>query len=177
VTREHGDIDISVLAPDQGALFEHLDGWQLLAHDPTFAPDRAVVWWDGRERLSAGTHIHARPPELAGSIPGNDIATAEDGFTREFYLDDAAGPELVVSREPLVSVPIEEGMRVSEWGIPTIAPEIVLFYKARDMRRRDKEDFRRLLRRLDDGQKAWLRETLVTVGHPWLAQLREVGAA
>ena len=32
-TRDHGDLDVSVPVQDQRAIFEHLRGWQLIAHD------------------------------------------------------------------------------------------------------------------------------------------------
>src|SRR2546422_8238816 len=54
-TRDHADVDISVLADDQRVLFDHLAGWQLVAHDLN---DRHQPW-DGRH-LDLPNHIQAR---------------------------------------------------------------------------------------------------------------------
>jgi hypothetical protein len=52
-----------------------------------------------------------------------------------------------------------------------VAPEVLLFYKSLDLRRRDKLDFAALAPQLTDGQRAWLREAIAAIGHPWLAEL------
>ena len=55
-TREHGDVDIAVLHHDQRAIFEHLAGWALVAHDPNVA-DNTTESWNGRH-LDLPAHIH-----------------------------------------------------------------------------------------------------------------------
>ncbi|TMF97813.1 MAG: hypothetical protein E6I03_13425, partial [Chloroflexi bacterium] len=35
LTRDHGDVDLAVFENDRQALFEHLAGWQLIAHEET----------------------------------------------------------------------------------------------------------------------------------------------
>jgi hypothetical protein len=84
VTRDHGDIDVIVF--DQGALLEHLPGWQLLAHDPQ-APDHNNEWWEGQRVLSHCTHIHVRPPERSGPVPADGIASGDVLFTLVFYFN------------------------------------------------------------------------------------------
>jgi hypothetical protein len=173
VTREHGDIDVSVFADDQRALFEHLDGWQLLAHDATWEPNDSESWWDGRRPLSAPAHIHARPPELSGSMPKGGIATAEDGFSMEFYIDALLHGGWLLNKEPPVTLPLERAIRLSPWGVPTLAPEALLFYKSKGMRirLRDHLDFVALLPHLSGEQRNWLRGAIALVGHPWLVEL------
>ena len=169
VTRDHGDIDIVVFV--QHALFEHLPGWQLLAHDPA-APDHNGEWWNAQRVLSHGSHIHARPPDRSGPVPPRGIATDDDGFTLEFYVNECIGDDWVLSREPLISMPLTRCVQQSAWGLPTVASEVLLFYKAADLlRHRDKVDFQALLPHLTGEQREWLRETIALVGHPWLSQL------
>jgi hypothetical protein len=169
-TRDHGDIDVSVFVQDQYALFQHLEGWQLLAHDPD-DPSHDGEWWDGRRRLNHPSHIHARPPERSGAVPAGGIATAEDGFFLDLLIDGLSGDEWILSKEPSISVPLERAVRTSPWNLPTLAPEALLFYKSRDLRRRDKLDFVALLPHLRGGQRDWLRGAIALVGHPWLAEL------
>ena len=169
-TREHGDIDVSVFVQDQRALFEHLGGWQLLAHDPDVPGDDGE-WWDGRRRLNHPSHIHARPPELSGAMPEHGIATAEQGFALEFQIDGLSGDEWILSKEPRISVPVQRAVQQSAWGVAVAVPEVLLFFKARDLRRRDKLDFLALLPHLIGEQRDWLRNAISLVGHPWLAQL------
>jgi len=173
-TRDHGDVDIAVFIQDQRALFEHLPGWQLLAHDPVFnvdSPGTNAEWWDGRRRLHDPCHIHARPPEFSGPMPEGGLAWAKDGFTLEFYLNDRSDDEWLLSREPRVSMPLQQAVRRSAWGVPALVPEALVFYKAADLRRRDKLDFAALLPELTDEQRDWLRNAISLVGHPWSAQL------
>jgi hypothetical protein len=74
---------------------------------------------------------------------------------------------------------IRDAIQTSPWGVPTVVPEVLLFYKGcpQDdlgfLRRRDKLDFLALLPHLTREQREWLREAISLVGHPWLAQLSE----
>jgi hypothetical protein len=62
-------------------------------------------------------------------------------------------------------------LRQSPWGLPAVVPEVLLLYKAGDLRRRDKLDFLALLPHLTDEQRDWLRNAISLVGHPWLTNL------
>ena len=171
VSREHGDVDVSVFVDDQRLLFDHLAGWQLLAHDPTWKPAGDDRWWEPQRTLAAGTHIHARPPHRSGAMPKDGIATGEDGFSQEFYLEDCDGAEWVLNRDPRLAVPVADAVRPSPWGVPVPVPEVLLFFKARDLRRRDHADFQALLPLLTAAQRAWLRDAVAQLRHPWAAQL------
>jgi hypothetical protein len=59
-------------------------------------------------------------------------------------------------------------------GLPTLAPEAVLFYKAIGwIRPHDEADFRALAPSLDGAARHWLREALLTLrpDHSWLPAL------
>lgn len=183
-TRDHGDIDIGVFLDDARTLFEHLDGWELVGHD-AFTDDTNAPW-DGRT-LALPAHLHGRLARPGEEIPREGPLLADSGFGVEFVFNwrsddgwvlyftpaDGKGP----TREPVVTIPFELGVAESRYGVPTLVPEAVLFYKATAyrgtrhyMRRRDHVDFERLLPRLADGQRAWLRESIAEVeaDHPWL---------
>jgi hypothetical protein len=179
LTREHGDVDLSVFAEDQQALFEHLRDWQLLAHDPVFdpkAPGHNAEWWDGSWRLDFPSHIHARPPEASGPMPEGGIARDEDGFWLDIQIDDRSGSEWIIKREPRVSMPMAGSVQESMWGVPVPVPEVLLFLKAAQPRRRDERDFLALLPQLNDGQRDWLSDALAKAfpDHHWIAPLNEL---
>ncbi|MGH2610300.1 MAG: nucleotidyltransferase domain-containing protein, partial [Tepidiformaceae bacterium] len=166
-TREHGDVDLCVFVQDQRALFEHLSGWQLLAHDATWTPKENDEWWDGRALLNQPSHIHGRPPDRSGPVPADGIATIEDGFWLDIQIADRSRNDWLISRDPLISMPLREAVATSPWGLPTVVPEVLLAFKARDLRRRDRLDFEALLPRLDQQQRDWLRDAISLMGHPW----------
>jgi hypothetical protein len=58
-------------------------------------------------------------------------------------------------------------------GIPYLAPEIVLLFKARHDRPKDQGDFTGVLPLLNPGRRAWLAAALARVhpGHPWISEL------
>jgi hypothetical protein len=164
-TREHADVDIAVFRDDQRAAFDHLAGWQLIAHDPHVAGDTTEPW-DGRP-LDLPAHVHAR---------------SHDGFNLEVLLNERSGRDWVLSREPRLTLPLRRSARRCGWDSPAVVPEVIGFYKATayfdneemtDRRPRDESDFRTLLPLLSGEQRRWLREaiSLVRPGHPWLTQL------
>jgi hypothetical protein len=171
ISREHGDLDISVFVDDQRALFEHLAGWQLLAHDPAWAPGGNDRWWEPARTLGPRTHIHARPPHRSGAMPADGIATDEDGFSQEFYLEDRDGTDWILHRTPRLAMPVTAAVRPSPWGVPAVVPEVLLFFKAQDLRRRDHADFHELLPQLSAEQRAWLRDAVALLRHPWSERL------
>lgn len=166
-SREHHDLDIAVFHEDQRAIFDHLSGWRLIGHDDSVADDSRERW-DGRT-LDLPAHIHAR---------------AEDRFELEVILNERAGEDWVLSREPLVRVSLAGAIQPSPWGVPAVVPEVIIYHKAlppawRDgprpaLRPHDELDFVALLPLLGEAQVSWLRGaiSLVDPGHQWLAWLR-----
>ncbi len=61
----------------------------------------------------------------------------------------------------------------TEDGIPYLAPEIQLLYKAKEPRPKDEADFFRTLPLLDSERRSWLTQSLSLVhpGHRWLRWL------
>jgi hypothetical protein len=169
VSRDHGDVDISVFDADNEQLFHHLAGWQLIPHSSVI-DDGSTGLWDGRP-LPVPSHIHARSPADAGPLPSDGICEPSKGWWLDIQVDGREGGEWVLSRQPRVSLPLRDAVRESPWGIPAVVPEVLLFFKARDLRRRDRVDFQALLPLLDTRQRRWLRDAVAQVGHPWLPEL------
>lgn len=159
-TRHHDDADVSVLDEHQRSVFAHLSDWRLVGHGPDDDHDDE---WDGTPLEGEG-HIHAR---------------ASDGFELEVLLAEHSEDEWVLRREPRVTFPLARSARASVWGVPTVVPEILLFFKATayfrdgrlaERRERDEQDFRLLLPALSDDARSWLRRSisLVAPDHPLL---------
>nr|MDT0658992.1 hypothetical protein [Micromonospora sp. DSM 115978] len=177
-TREHWDVDIAVFHRDQRAIFEHLAGWALVGHDPHVA-DESTEPWNGR-RLDLPAHIHV--PEAGSTLAAATTGT-HTAFEFEFLLNERSGDDWVLTREPLVTIGLDRCARLPGWGVPTAAPEVVLFYKAGGnltaaeiaarggpIRPRDQQDFLALLPNLTPTARRWLGEALTAVRpeHPWL---------
>ena len=155
-TRDHPDVDIGYFREDEQRVFKLLDGWHMAAHD-TPAADHDDQW-DG-DALGFPAHIHAR----RDGMPELDLNANE----RE-------GDLWVVNRAPPLTVSIGDAIRESGWGVPTLAPELVLWHKGRpEIRERDHQDFAALLPTLTTAQRTWLREALAAIDaeHAWLKGL------
>jgi hypothetical protein len=164
VTRDHGDDDVSIFADDSVTLFHHLKGWQLVAHRK--GELGTTGFWDG-DALAPLSHIHGKfgdgpPPESFDNV---------QGYPLDVQIDDREGDDWVLSRDPYISMPLRDAVKQSPWGVPTVVPEVLLFFKSRDLRRRDKTDFAALLPVLMPRQRSWLHGAIATLGHPWLSEL------
>jgi len=176
-TRDHADVDIFAFVQDQQAIFEHLAGWQLVAHDlhGTHQP------WDGR-RLDLPNHIMGRL-DAGERLPDRLDTAPQQGFSLDIQLNDRSGDDWILSRQPRISLPLWQGVQQSPWGLPTVVPEVLLFFKATAYfgieeqmtggRFQDEPDFLALLPHLTEEQRHWLRESTSVVhpDHPWLSQL------
>jgi hypothetical protein len=156
-TRDHNDVDVAVFRDDERAIFDHLADWHLSAHDTPDAThsDR----WDGRA-LDFPAHIHAR---------------LDDGLEWEVQLNERSGDDWIVNRQPRIAIPVARFSLRSPHGLPTMAPEVLLWYKAADVRPHDELDFVALLPVLTDEQRRWLRGQISVVhpAHPWPARIAE----
>jgi hypothetical protein len=89
-------------------------------------------------------------------------------------LDEACGQDWRSQRDPRISRPIASLGRVTADGIPYLAPEIQLFYKAKAARRKDQADFAAVLPVLTTPQRQWLHDAITLAydqRHPWRARL------
>ena len=157
VTRDHEDIEIAVLRNEQLQIQSHLAGWRLTK---CVAGDRAP--WLPEEVLALPVHeVHA--------VRGND--------SLEILLNEAGGGLWRFRRDLRVSRPLAKAMCETAAGIPCLAPEIVLLYKAKNTKQKDSADFALAVKKLDAEGRDWLRYALRTThpGHPWQDALRAVG--
>jgi hypothetical protein len=89
-------------------------------------------------------------------------------------LDESSGNDWVSRRDERIRRPITGIGLVTSGGIPYLAPEIQLFYKAKNAQPEDETDFAAALTVLTKPQRQWLSDALSLVygpGHPWRARL------
>lgn len=156
--REHDDVDVLFLRRDQLAVQRALAGWEWWAADP---PGTLRPWLPG-ELLPARVHdVWCRPGPAAP-------------WRLQVLLDEAAGDRWVSRRDPRVHRPVSGIGRRGRDGIPYLATEIQLYYKAGDTRAKDEADFDAALPVLTGSQRRWLAGAITTAyrTHPWLARLR-----
>ena len=153
-TRAHGDLDVEVLRRDQLVVQRLLTGWDLRA-----AGGGRLRRWPPAAPLADGLNsVWGRP---AGDRP----------WAIQIMLAEGDGDRWVYRRDPRVSRPLAALGRRTPEGIPYLAPEVQLLYKARAPRPKDQADFERA--RLGEDGRRWLGGALALAhpGHPWLARL------
>lgn len=161
-SREHADVDFAIAHDDQHAVFEYFTaGWLLNGHD--VHDEEGKEPWSGRP-LDFPAHIHA---------------FSDDGLEVEFLTHQRSATDLILDQDLGVSLPLTRSISTSPWGLPTLAPEAVLFYKGAGdkIRPHDEADFRALVPHLTVPQRGWLRDALLAVrrDHLWLGELRTDG--
>ena len=157
-TREHEDVDVAILREDEKNFRKHLDTWELwpglgdnkLEESPIFlneelSPEREVLW--------------CRP-------------SSNEEWLFELLLNKTLDGNWVFKRDSSITMPIKEIGLISENGIPYLNPEIVLLFKAKENRDKDKRDFEVFLPELNTKARLWLKESLAKVhpGHEWLTK-------
>lgn len=163
-TREHEDIDILILRRDQRAVRALLGAWDVQA---ALQPPRDEAWpfrpWPRDDVLDETIH---------------DIWCRRDAtqpWAIQLMIADTRGEQWLFRRMPSISRPVATIGEMSPDGIPYLAPEIQLLYKAKGRRPKDEADFTQALPVLSQERRAWLRDALAQAHphYPWLDHLTE----
>jgi hypothetical protein len=155
-TREHKDLDIGVFRRDAATVIGALPHWEFF-----------------ESKCGTRTRI------VAGSTPRPEINSLwcrrenASQWELELMLDQSDDNLWIFRRDAEINRPLAIAIRHNEEGIPYLAPEIQLLYKARATRAKDQDDFDRVLPRLDSNARAWLRSSIVKTdpNHAWLQVL------
>jgi hypothetical protein len=156
-TRDHADLDIAMLRGDETALARTLRGW-----DMCIAHHGQLIEWSGDAPLAAEHHqLWCR-------------SSVDGPWQLEVLLEDHNDDCWRYRRDHRITRELTRLGRQTSDGIPFIAPEIALLYKAKDAQSEQRAaDFATAQRNLDNCARAWLRDALATA-HPassWLAML------
>ena len=165
VTREHHDIDALVMRRDHLLLHKALKEFTLkkiIPHPDGMPPNRGtIVGWRKGERLELPVH----------QVNAYRRDEAEPAF--QVMLAESSDGEWIFRRNPEVRTPISRIGFHPLWGLPYLAPEIVLLFKAKHLETRDRIDFDNALPALSADARRWLRGALDKThpGHEWLNAL------
>ncbi len=155
-SRAHADLDIGVLRRDIVTILAALSSWEIFE-----AKDGALTRLGVGEAPRSAVHsLWCRPTGIAP-------------WTFELMLDESVNDAWCYRREPSIRRPLSKVVQRSPSGIPNLAPEIQLLYKAPWLRSQDQADFELIAPRLDATARAWLVDSLTRteVGHPWISAL------
>jgi hypothetical protein len=155
-TRDHEDLEFCILPQDvdrSRARLSELDFFEVRNGAFTY--------------LSPGM----KPRPEASQLWGADMAKA--CWRVDMMIEHGSPEDWVYKRDPSFRLPRSVAIRKTPAGIPYLAPALVLLFKAKYVRTKDTEDFQAALPKLDDRQKADLRNWLEALhpGHQWLSLL------
>jgi hypothetical protein len=122
-------------------------------------------WW-----IAGGFAI-----ELAIGRPVRDHGDIDVLVLRQ----ESSDGDWVSRRNPGIRRPIAGIGKTSADGIPSLAPEIRLFYKAKNLRPKDETDFTAVLPFVTQAQRQWLSDAIARTrgDHPWRDRLCQAPAA
>ncbi|MEU4766373.1 hypothetical protein AB0H12_24260 [Actinosynnema sp. NPDC023794] len=155
-TRAHGDIEIAIPA----AAFP-----EVRARFPGYAFDAVRsgrIWEDATPDVLAATH----------QTWLRDPATGD--YLLDVFREPHDGDTWICRRDEAIRLPYRDVILHTRDGIPYLAPELVLLFKAEHARVKDQADFDNTVPHLSPAQRRTLAGLLARVhpGHPWLAHLQ-----
>jgi hypothetical protein len=155
-TRPHEDLEFTILRADFQRFRTALSGLRLHAVG------------DG--------HVE---PLAAEAVPPADIAQVwcEDVAARrwrvDMMLEDGTPDIWIYKRDPSIRRPRSAMVRTNGEGIPYLAPEAILLFKAKYRREKDEADFAMALPKLETAQRHWLKAAIAKAhpDHAWIGLL------
>jgi hypothetical protein len=158
-TRPHEDLEIALPAAAFGQVRAALAGC-----DFEVAGDGKLWPMDGP---AFATMHQTWVSELVPGPPGRRV------YRLDVFREPSRDGEWVCRRDEGIQLPYERVIRRDRTGLPYLAPEIALLFKAKAMRPKDEADFRAMVPLLAPGERDWLRRMLDRVhpGHAWIRAL------
>lgn len=157
-TRGHGDLEITVPEPRYPEIQARLEslGLELFTID-----DGQVI------AMAPG---ETPPPHTHQTWAMDPVAQA---WRIDVFREPGDDHTWIYRRTGDFSTPRAWAAGCTPAGVPYVAPQIVLFFKAKAMRDKDQADFAIAAPRLSPEARAWLAAALRThhPDHPWIAQL------
>ncbi|MGN6330478.1 MAG: nucleotidyltransferase domain-containing protein [Motilibacteraceae bacterium] len=94
-------------------------------------------------------------------------------YVLDVFREPHDGDSWICRRDPAIRRPYADLVQRDRGGVPYLAPEVVLLFKARHARGKDEDDLAAVLPLLSPAQRSWLATSLRQVhpGHAWLERL------
>ena len=156
--REHDDMDVLILRRDQASVRSLLASWDCRPVDTA----GLLRSWSAGDTLPLDVH----------EVWCREETDAPWRFS--LMLDEAEGETWYSRRDATVRKAVAELTVQREGAPPFLAPDVQLYYKAKNVRAKDEQDLEMVLPMLTKRQRAWLAESVYrTYGaeHPWLARI------
>ena len=132
---------------------------KIIPHPDGLINRGTVAEWPSGERLELPVHQvnayrHDEPSEPAFQV----------------MLAESSDREWIYRRNSAITMPLERIGFHPLWGLPYLAPEIVLLFKAKHLEARDRIDFENAIPALSLDARRWLRGAIEKThpGHEWL---------
>ncbi|MFI7322755.1 nucleotidyltransferase domain-containing protein [Streptomyces venezuelae] len=154
-TREHGDIEIAVPAAEFPKIRGRFPGYVF------DAVGSGRIWEKATPDVLAATHqTWLRDPSTGG-------------YLLDVFREPHDGMTWICRRDETIRLPYSKIVHHTPSGIPYLAPELVLLFKAKHARPKDQDDFNATLPHMSSAQRTALADFLTRVhpGHRWLENL------
>lgn len=165
--RAHEDLEIAVPAARFAEVADALAAFELYVPSPDpSAPDDA-------ERGLA-TPLAEAGDLLASTQQTWVLDRAAERWRLDVFREPSDGDTWLCRRDETIRLPYERVIERTAEGVPFVAPEIVLLFKAKHTRPKDEKDFAATIPHLGEERVRWLVDALERVhpGHRWLDELR-----
>lgn len=154
-TRKHGDIEIAIPAARFTEVRDRFPGYVF------DAVGSGQIWENATPEVLAATHqTWLRDP-------------ATDHYLLDVFREPHDGDTWICRRDETIRLPYGDIIHHTQDGIPYLAPELVLLFKAKHVRPKDQADFDKVVPHLTPAQRQTLAD-LLDRAHPehhWLADL------
>jgi hypothetical protein len=154
-TREHADIEIAIPAASFAEVRDRVPGYVF-------------------DAVGSGRIWENAPPDVLAAVHQTWLRDPATGnYLVDVFREPHDGDTWICRRDATVRPPYGDIIHHTDDGIPYLAPELVLLFKAKAVRRKDQADFDATVPHLTAAQRATLAELLARVHpeHHWLAHL------
>jgi len=166
-TREHEDLEIGLpnTAGAFGQVREALSGYDV---EVPGGPAPGLLW-----PIDSPAFAVLHQTWVSEVTPAATDAQPRRVYRLDIFREPQRNGQWVCRRDENITLPYDQIIRHDGTGIPYLAPQIVLLFKAKAARPKDQADLAGALPLLTPAERSWLATTLRRVhpGHEWLARL------
>ena len=154
-TREHGDIEVAIPAASFPTVRIRFPGYVF------DGAGSGRIWEDATPDVLAAVH----QTWLRDPATGN--------YLLDVFREPHEGDSWICRHDETIRLPCSDIIRHTRNGIPYLAPELVLLFKAKHARPKDQADFDATVPHMTPAQRETLAELLARAHprHPWLGAL------